>query len=121
MVARGNPAPDAFGETGEDDALHPDRQQAELPAPQPRDGAHWAFPPLDPAAAATKHRVARVMAVDIVARLEPVDIADPQRRSQIIGAFAVEQRPTPVVEADGNRPAPQRNAPRAPPDQTNDV
>src|SRR3546814_13237013 len=50
MVARGNPAPDAFGETGEDDALHPDRQQAELLAPQPRDGAHWAFPPLDPAA-----------------------------------------------------------------------
>src|SRR3546814_20667549 len=30
MVARGNPAPDAFGETGEDDALHPDRQQADL-------------------------------------------------------------------------------------------
>src|SRR3546814_10891516 len=99
MVARGNPAPDAFGETGEDDALHPDRQQAELLAPQPRDGAHWAFPPLDPAADATQHRVARVMAVDIVDRLEPVDIDEQQRRWQIIGACAVEERRHAVDEA----------------------
>src|SRR3546814_17954139 len=63
-----------------------------LLAPQPRDGAHWAFPPLDPAADATQHRVARVMAVDIVDRLEPVDIDEQQRRWQIIGACAVEER-----------------------------
>src|SRR3546814_13989038 len=103
MVARGNPAPDAFGETGEDDALHPDRQQAELLAPQPRDGAHWAFPPLDPAADATPHRVPRVRAVDTVDRLHPVDFDRPQRRWALTGPGPAGARRPPGQETPALR------------------
>src|SRR3546814_17305158 len=45
MIARRDPAADAFGEAAEADALHPDRQQAELFPPPPRDRTHPAFPP----------------------------------------------------------------------------
>src|SRR3546814_19066114 len=73
MIARRDPAADAFGEAAEDDALHPDRQQAELFAAQPRDGPHRAFPPLAPAADPAPPRLARLLPLAIVDQLEPVD------------------------------------------------
>src|SRR3546814_15069037 len=44
VIAGHDLTPDAFGEAVEDDALHADRQQAELPAAQPRDASPRAFP-----------------------------------------------------------------------------
>src|SRR3546814_12077388 len=88
MIARRDPAADAFGEAAEDDALHPDRQQAELFAAQPRDGTHRAFPPLDPAADPAQPRVARLMPIAIVDRLETFDVDKQQRRRKIVGARA---------------------------------
>lgn len=74
VIARGNFAPDAFGETIERDPLHPDRQQAEL---LPAEAGHRADRPLpsrdaprDPA----QDGVAGIMAVDIVDRFEAIDV-----------------------------------------------